>query len=321
MNTVLYINLGFYSYDDQIKSELQKKGYNVISYCPETSVKKAEYLLDKINPNYIHNKCTDNLRRFICNIINKSIYIDNVLVIDGKYTTPELLNFMRNSFPHARFTLYLWDDVDRLPTLKSQLHYYSDVYSFDNRDCKKYGFKYVPLFYSREFDYHNESKDTYVYCLGTDHSDRVKIADKFKMYFLIENITYDFHIVRSKPSYYKNRIADIIHKRDYISYKPVSESDYANKLKRSFAILDIPHVSQEGLSMRVIEALASHCKVITSNKEVRKYNFYNADNFWIYDRSGEIAIDESFWNTPFNENMDSVIKEYFIENWIINIGY
>ena len=82
----------------------------------------------------------------------------------------------------------------------------------------------------------------------------------------------------------------------------------------SKAVLDCPVPNQEGLTMRTFETLALHRKLITTNRHVRKYDFYCSDNIYIVDsEKDEIPFD--FFCTPFNLEYE-ISEKYSIKNFV-----
>lgn len=97
---------------------------------------------------------------------------------------------------------------------------------------------------------------------------------------------------------------------NFISY----EENIRNALS-SRCLLDIVQSGQTGLSLRVIEAILNNKKLITSNKDVRKYDFYHPDNILILDEQKLLNI-RKFIYREFRVIPDEIKKKYTFENWI-----
>ena len=63
--------------------------------------------------------------------------------------------------------------------------------------------------------------------------------------------------------------------------------------KQTKVIVDLVRQNQTGVSFRIFEAMAFEKKVITSNKNIVEYDFYNPANIMLIDEEA-IAIDSSF---------------------------
>ena len=79
--------------------------------------------------------------------------------------------------------------------------------------------------------------------------------------------------------------------------------------------LDLIRKNQNGLSFRIFEALAYQKKIITSNKSIKLYDFYNSNNILVIDkRNIEIPID--FLETPYEPIPEDIYYKYTIQNWV-----
>ena len=98
--------------------------------------------------------------------------------------------------------------------------------------------------------------------------------------------------------------------KDYISLEEVM-----NYMECSSILLDIQKENQEGLSFRVFEALGYEKKLITTNKDIVNYDFYNPNNILIIDRENP-HIPKTFLNTSYSTVSENIIKKYRRESWI-----
>jgi len=79
-------------------------------------------------------------------------------------------------------------------------------------------------------------------------------------------------------------------------------------------ILDAPQKGQTGLTIRTIECLGAKKKLITTNKDIINYDFYNENNILVFD--GEINKDSPFFVNEY-EDIDAYIYEkYSLKNWL-----
>ena len=92
---------------------------------------------------------------------------------------------------------------------------------------------------------------------------------------------------------------------------------YLELLKNSRCIIDIVQEGQEGVTIRIIEALMYEKKIITTNKNLKKYEFYSEDNIFIWgERSCEELI--KFVKTPYKKIDEQLKKMYSFEQWLKN---
>lgn len=83
-------------------------------------------------------------------------------------------------------------------------------------------------------------------------------------------------------------------------------------------MIDIQHPKQVGLTMRTIEMLGLRKKLITTNQDIKNYDFYNEDNICIIDRK-DILIKKNFFETNYNSNSDAYRKNYSLESFVDEI--
>ena len=82
----------------------------------------------------------------------------------------------------------------------------------------------------------------------------------------------------------------------------------------SRCILDAPQAGQSGLTIRSIECLGAKRKIITTNSDIRFYDFYNENNILIFD--GNIDTNSPFFTEDYNDIPESVYQKYSLRNWL-----
>ena len=58
----------------------------------------------------------------------------------------------------------------------------------------------------------------------------------------------------------------------------MSQEEIISLISKSKAILDINHPSQVGLTMRTFETLGANKKLITTNENIKIYDFFDKEN-------------------------------------------
>ena len=108
-----------------------------------------------------------------------------------------------------------------------------------------------------------------------------------------------------------------IDKNDF-SYISKKSSEIRDILLSSNVVVDIQHPRQTGLTMRTIEMLGLGKKLITTNADIRNYDFYNPRNILVIDRDNPV-IDEDFIRTPYEEIDEDIRKRYSLEGFVREI--
>ena len=83
-------------------------------------------------------------------------------------------------------------------------------------------------------------------------------------------------------------------------------------------VIDIESPTQNGLTMRTIEMIGLKKKLITTNKDIVNYDFYNPNNILVCDRDN-FKIDKSFIETPYEELAKEIYEKYSLKGWLLQI--
>lgn len=91
-------------------------------------------------------------------------------------------------------------------------------------------------------------------------------------------------------------------------------------IKNSKVVLDIVFREQKGLTLRCFEALATETKIITNNPEIRKYDFYNSQNIFIFEDIEKIKnIPIDFFKDPYKKINEKIVENYSVEKFLNDI--
>lgn len=317
---ILYIAPKFFGYEQEIKQALINKFGAYVDFYddrPSNDIWTKVFIRLKLK-SFVKHK-VDSYYEAIFHTIQKKIY-DYVFIVSPETLSQKELKRIKNLQPQAKLILYMWDSFKN----KNSLHLinmFDRVLSFDDRDVDKYNLYFCPLFYSENFK-NIASKDvmTYDLCsIATAHSDRYKIITQienqlsesgfkiFSFLYLPSKIMYWVRKIFLKGYRYGN-ISDF-------SFTPMTQAEVVSMMSKSNVILDINHPAQHGLTMRTFEAFGMHKKLITTNVNIKKYDFYNEANILIIDREKTI-IDSKFMNTPYVFSSKDLYEKYSLNRWI-----
>ena len=192
--------------------------------------------------------------------------------------------------------------------------------SFDPQDVEENeGLEFRPTFYVKEYAKVKELTLKKYDCIfiGTLHSNRHKIISFLEKSLEAQDVSlYSYLYIPSLLVYIK----DFIFKFPYINIKkvhfdPISLRETIGILDYSKAILDINYTGQKSLSTRAYEAMVARRKYITTNSEVRNYDFYNPQNIAIIDLK-KPKLPKGFINSPFAPIPKDFLKKYSVEGLV-----
>ena len=107
-------------------------------------------------------------------------------------------------------------------------------------------------------------------------------------------------------------------KKSDINFKSISPAEINKGYSDSLCILDVEHQAQRGLTMRTIEMIGMQKKLITTNKGIGKYDFYNEDNICIIDKD-EPLVPHEFWTREYKPLESDILKKYSLRAFVQDI--
>lgn len=264
------------------------------------------FLKTLLGRNLKEKKKDEYIKEFI-KFINESNDYD-VLLINAPYLLTN--NQIEIALKKTKLSVVIfWDSIEKIPMQKKYLEDFDIIYSFEPDDCAKYHLKKITNFYFAESN--NDSNNLYDVCYLATYDERIKVAERIFKYFDEHNISVKgkmFARRRQRLPKSIERIKEII---------PFSKS-YKYYLD-SKIILDIAHPNQKGLSFRPYEAIGLRKKLITTNKDIVNYDFYNPNNIFVIEDVDNITIPLYFFKTDYEEIDIKLREKYHIKNWIHNI--
>ncbi|EMF0104903.1 hypothetical protein O5W20_001770, partial [Enterococcus hirae] len=181
---------------------------------------------------------------------------------------------------------------------------------------------FLPLFYINS-DEKNKKEPTYLFSfVGFGHSMRYSFINQVKE--LCEKKQYSYYFKLYLPSiwhfyYYKYGTKTLATaKKEEFIYQPLPQTIVNEVVKESKIILDLELANQSGLTMRTIETHGMRRKLITTNLEVKNYDFYHPDNICVVDRKKPV-IPQRFIETDYHLLNDQLYKNYQLSTWLDRI--
>lgn len=316
---ILLLYVRFFGYDKIVKEKLESLGAVVDLYDARANISTIEKALKKVDSRYYYKK----QRKFHHSIQQENKGKKYDFIFSNENIEEATLKRYRKVFPGATMVLYLDDSVANMVGVNKTFHCYDRVLTFDRVDSMKYDMNFRPLFFSDSFKYLKEknlSKKYNICFVGTCHSDRLAIISKvIKNY---PNYNYFFYCyLQSWFMYYYYAFKDVEYRKKtkkFFKYEQISMDQVAQAMAHSDAVLDIQHPKQTGLTMRTIETLGLGKKIITTNSDIKKYDFYNEHNVLVVDRENPI-IPENFTEGDYEPLSEELYYKYSINGWIEDV--
>jgi hypothetical protein len=322
--SVLFVSPVFFCYESAIKKKLIDLGADVI------------YVDDRPNNNSfnkgiirVYRKLLDDaISKYYAQVTNdiKDREFDIVFLLNPEAMPLSFLEMCKSRWKKAFFVMYMWDSVQNRKNTLDYVPYCDRVLTFDKSDAAVYNFDFRPLFY---LDLYSSIRQeaaliNYDVCfMGTVHSDRYLTVKRVKEWCDANKLRYYFYLyMQNKTFYYVNKLTkkNGCPSIEEISFSKLSASEITDVVRSSKAVLDIQHFKQTGLTMRTLETLGAGKKLITTNPDVRTYDFYDEDRVMVIDRSNPAAaLNLDFFREKDTKISDIIVSSYSIESWLKEI--
>ena len=230
-----------------------------------------------------------------------------IVVFDTKIPSFYLRKLAKHN-PQAKIVVWCWNEIKPAEKLLEKAGS-TDVWSYSPSDCTQYGLRYNPQFY---FD-----------SIVKRHAESTKAqSPQGERGFLFMG--------RKKGR--EQQLADIASKireagwtceveffegsHNECSEGVIPTTPYELTVERTLGfqgILDVAAAQDSGLSLRVMESMFFHKKLITTNPVVARYDFFDENNIYIWGHSDKSL--EEFLALPYRPVSASVARYYLISAW------
>ena len=288
-----------------------EEGFKKYSGCEVTTVlyknykykntwEKVQNFLNKI----FLNKNLKKIKASEQNLYGLEDHYDYLVMISAELVLPQHIKKLTQKANHS--VAYYWDSFDHIPAAHT-IQYFDEAFTFEPKDAKDYNINLITNFY-----FHEERVTDYDY-------DLFFLASYDSRYPLIATIATALEAQNQKVviKQYAETLPDVTDAPKSIEFidKHISFNETKELMRKSRIILDIHKDIQRGLSFRVYEAMGLGKKLITTNPDIKGYDFYNPNNIFIWTPETK-SIPAEFLNTPYEELPEHIYKKYSQENWV-----
>ena len=309
---ITILSLDKWGYNKFIAEALEQKGHEVTNIDFDKFKYKYPSILHKIanfftKTFFNYNFKREHLNKSISKLISNQPKQDYTLIIKSdNLSISTIKNIKKNTL---NLVTFLNDSTSRYPRMKKVFPYFDMVYAFDPDDVAKYDFKLITNYIYFEYkDLILPEPEFNVFNISSLDK-RTQTMPNFAAYFNKHNI--DFKLIAFSSEYDDSlEGTNIEHTTKMYGLEEVLEI-----VKQSRILLDLQRPKQKGLSFRVFEALALNKKLITTNKDVINYDFYDANNICIVDPEN-IEIASDFFKTPYKPIKPEIVNHYHVSSWV-----
>lgn len=230
---------------------------------------------------------------------------DCIIVFDSLHSV-NLLKYIHKKYG-KRLVFWHWNPIkkDKDIAIWKKTKEICEHWTFNPKDAKKYGMGLNNQFFFYQ-NPENAFKVESAFFVGTDkgrYEKLMEISNELKNI----GVTPDFHIISG----------DANDNRKYVEKMYMEYDEVISHIRKSKAVVEIVQDGQNGLTARALEAMFFETKLITSNKEIRNFDFYNAHNIFVVGEDNNDSLD-TFLHTPFQSIDKKTLYPYDANGWIDN---
>lgn len=306
---ILFFSPDYLNIYKQIEKEMVLQNHNVDTilfdnYSYENNLKKVvASFLRLIKIKKVKKKWAS---LYYANKVNPIKEYDLVFIISPDYLFDSELK--RITSQAIKSVVFYWDSFKFIGKYERTLHYFDKKYSFEPEDVKKYNLELLTNFY---YDTKKSQQTIFdAYFIG-QHDNRINTIEKITERFIAKDLKTNIIIRTNKNIKKKN--SSINYSNEEIPFEKNIEN-----IKNAKIILDIQKPEQNGLTFRVFEAIGLEKKLITTNKDIVNYDFYNPNNIFVWDNI-TTEIPNDFLTTPYQPLSIPIFEKYSIKKWVKTI--
>ena len=188
------------------------------------------------------------------------------------------------------------------------------VYTFDISDSKEFDIEYSPEYYTEHQENIKYDLKYDVCYVGADKTNvRLKNLLDIKEVLRKNKVQNFFHIFRVLKKYNKYELQETTNM--FLKYE-----DIQRIILESKCILELQMEGQSGCTLRTLVSMFLNRKLITNNKDIVNYDFYNPNNIFVIenaddfkDRFNDIL---KFMRSPYQKLPDMVKNNYKFCKWL-----
>lgn len=228
----------------------------------------------------------------------KKIELYDVFILFDRGFNKTVTRYIRKKNKNAKIILWLWNPVSSRQKYFMTDKNIDEIWTYDKNDSITYNINFNTQFYNKEFLVKTKKTNNYKYdimFIGNDKG-RKEIIEKYTTIFLNYNLKTYIKIIE--------RLSDNIKYDNYLNY-----------LSETKVVFEIVKEDVSGLTLRALEALFFEKKLITNNRFIENYDFYNPNNIFILGKDDINSLEE-FINSDYLEIDKKIVDYYEYQQWL-----
>lgn len=317
---IILVSYAFYEYSERIKHAIEARGAQCILINPFCGMPKtvSSVILKSKQPFEKHSAAfVDHLNKLV-----GAIEVDAILVINGSLVSERFSSFLKSDIcKNISKVLYIWDSKNTNPDQFNEAAAFDRVFTFDPLDAAENdSLTFRPLFFVRA----EKRVEEHVGCtfVGRVYADRYAFLKKLGNNLDCLGVPYMFHAY--VPSYLQYLLRKYVYREldgakvEDFSYTQLDTQAVIDFTNSYSTMIDIEKPGQIGLTMRTIESIGLNKKLITTNDQVKNYDFFEYGNVAVVSRNNPM-IDESFFKEPYHELPEELLYRYSINGFLDDV--
>ncbi|MBD1433813.1 hypothetical protein H8B06_13330 [Sphingobacterium sp. DN00404] len=307
-----------------IRKSLEQLGFTVIELDTHQPLFKYKNLTQRFHNffrktflkdrNYKHQLKQKAIEEQLLQQLESHTHVDYALLIRADILPESVIDTIRKKTDLV--AAYQWDGLDRFPIIYDYIPRFDRFFVFDSKDLSVEKVRPATNFY---FDYlkveDNRTEEVHASFVGSYFEYRNQILKDIARQLLNIGVKTDISIFSQR-----NHEIEIIQSLGFAHLDTtISYEDNLTRTMSSDILIDVHVNDHKGLSFRILEALGYDKKIITTNTDVMRYDFYQPENIFVWTTGHSTAELKAFIDAPPKKIEQYIKHKYSFTNWITYI--
>jgi hypothetical protein len=305
----LFITYDLSGYYEGVYRELQKRYTSVDFYNAATARYRYKNLGERIYSFFYKAFTGKKLKNFykyrdFITEVGKNEYDITLVVRPDLFFDSQLAKLRKAS---KRFIAYYHDSINNLNRKNDVIHFFDKIFSYEKCDVRVCNLTFLSnfIYFEPELAATTSEVDAFS-VMSADY--RLPVLKKVAAFFKEHGHSYRFFAMDDKP--HSDALLTFITKR-------MPNDEVIANIRKAGIIVDIHKFGvQDGLTFRVFEALGFRKKLITTNVDIKTYDFYDPQNIFVIEDGSIINIPETFFSSPYRDLPAEIIRKYTVPSWL-----